>query len=477
MSDNSEFSREPSRRWPDYRAVWRWHFYAGLFCIPFVIILSITGTIYLFKPQFEAWNDRPYDHLTVEGPAAGARAQIEAALAAVPDSKFQAYELPTASDSATRVLVEKEGKSIRVYVHPQSSDVLGSVADDGGFVSLAKKIHGELLIGEIGSHIVELAACWTIVMILSGLFLWWPRQANGLGGVLYPRLFGGSRMFWRDIHGVTGMWISVFALFLVISGLPWADFWGEYFKEIRRLTGTAVAKQDWSTSSSESKPMNSAGGGEHQNHGGGGIGGGGGGGGGRRKPAVAVSVETLGEIDVVARSARLLGLLPPVLISPAAGKTSQWEVSSMTANRPKRVTLVVDGKTGDIQSRSGFEDRHIIDRAVGTGIAIHEGAMFGWFNQLLGLLTTSGLVLLSVSGIVLWWRRRSLGVLGAPVSGMNPRLSFGLFAIVIVLGVALPMFGASLIVVLLCEMLLLRRIPGVRRWLGLREPAARLAAD
>lgn len=35
------------RGWPDYASVWRWHFYAGVFCIPFVIVLSITGTIYL----------------------------------------------------------------------------------------------------------------------------------------------------------------------------------------------------------------------------------------------------------------------------------------------------------------------------------------------------------------------------------------------------------------------------------------------
>jgi hypothetical protein len=38
---------EQSRR--VYRAVWRWHFYAGIFCIPLVIWLACTGSIYLFK--------------------------------------------------------------------------------------------------------------------------------------------------------------------------------------------------------------------------------------------------------------------------------------------------------------------------------------------------------------------------------------------------------------------------------------------
>ena len=37
--------------WPQYRTVWRWHMLAGLFCLPFVAFLALTGTIYLFKPQ------------------------------------------------------------------------------------------------------------------------------------------------------------------------------------------------------------------------------------------------------------------------------------------------------------------------------------------------------------------------------------------------------------------------------------------
>ena len=38
-----------------YRTVWRWHFYAGLFVVPFILLLSLTGAIYLFKPQIDRW--------------------------------------------------------------------------------------------------------------------------------------------------------------------------------------------------------------------------------------------------------------------------------------------------------------------------------------------------------------------------------------------------------------------------------------
>ena len=48
-----------------YRALWRWHFHAGLLCIPFVLILAITGAIYLFKPQIDALADRDVDSLAL----------------------------------------------------------------------------------------------------------------------------------------------------------------------------------------------------------------------------------------------------------------------------------------------------------------------------------------------------------------------------------------------------------------------------
>jgi uncharacterized iron-regulated membrane protein len=106
---------------------------------------------------------------------------------------------------------------------------------------------------------------------------------------------------------------------------------------------------------------------------------------------------------------------------------------------------------------------------VGTGIAAHEGQLFGWPNQLLGLFTASGLVLLSVSSVVMWGRRRESG-LGAPRPAARPSFSLGLVILVALLGIYLPLFGASLIVMLLREWAVLRRIPPIRDWLGLHIP-------
>lgn len=69
-----------------YRTIWRWHFYAGLFVLPFVLILSVTGSIYLFKPQIDRWEERAWRGLGTEG-AVSPDAQLAAVLKTNPDRK------------------------------------------------------------------------------------------------------------------------------------------------------------------------------------------------------------------------------------------------------------------------------------------------------------------------------------------------------------------------------------------------------
>lgn len=482
MSESPPAS-EPTR-WPDYRAVWRWHFYASLFCMPFVIVLSISGAIYLFKPQIEAYLDRPYDQLAITGELASVADQVRAAVAAVPNGAASGYELRASETSAARVLVRAGGQTHRVYVHPQTREVLHQVPEDQRLMRWMFKLHGELLLGDRGSNIVEIAACWTIVMLLTGLFLWWPRKTNRGAGVVYPRLRQGSRIMWRDLHSVTGFWIVGCALLLLATGLPWAKFWGNYFKAVRRWTGTAVAQQDWTTGSERGAQRGGdeggreGGGGGHEGHGGHGDHGGNSAsdsspqpgegkaanGKAARRPPPTVDLTGFDRVVAVVTP---LQLEHPVVISPPSRGGDKWSAKSQTQNRPLRVNLVVDGRSGEILSREDYRDRHWVDRVMGVGIAAHEGQLFGWPNQLIGLLTAGGLVLLCVSGLMMWWRRRDPGTLGAPAARQPGRFSWLLLAIILALAIYLPLFGATLVAVLAIEWLVLKRIPRLRDWLGL----------
>jgi uncharacterized iron-regulated membrane protein len=256
MSEAVPTNPSPSRsekRAQLYRMLWRWHFYAGLFCIPFVIILSITGAIYLYKPQVEAFLDRPYRGLAFEGVAQPASRQVQAALASAPGHQLKSYQLPQDQSDAVAILVSRGGVDQLVYVHPQSLEILKSIPAESRFMAVLRTIHGELLMGDNGSLIVELAASWALVMVATGLYLWWPRGARGLAGLAWPRLNQGSKILWRDLHAVTGVWVSFFAMFLIITGLPWANVWGDAFKAVRKATGTSAQSQDWTRSRSSER--------------------------------------------------------------------------------------------------------------------------------------------------------------------------------------------------------------------------------
>lgn len=482
----------------DHRTVWRWHFYAGLFCIPFVLWLCVTGTIFLFHPQIQHWLDRPFDHLEIFH-RASANAQVQAALAAVPGTTLDSYQLPYTPTSASEVLVDKGTAQFRVYIHPQTLAVLHIDNEDHRIDIFTSRLHGELLLGKYGSWITELAASWAVVMVLTGLFLWWPRHASGLAGVLYPRLRAGGRTFWKDIHAVTGIYVSFFALFLLFTGLPWAKAWGGYLKAIRHFSAGHAVQQDWTTSSADTlaarskrfsaaypaPPMDMSGmstmhtipgmPSAHHMEGMPNMS--------SMEPAAAEHAQHLGfgrhatnlsgpdafrDLDKMVATVAPLGLPNPVLISPPMHSGGNWTAKSDTRDRPLRVDLVLDGHSGALLKRTDFSSKPWLDRVIGTGIAAHEGQLFGPLNQLLSLFTTAGLFLLSISGLIMWWKRKPGSVLGAPAPLHPIRFSAALLALLVALGLYFPFLGGSMLLVLLTERLILRRLPTTRHWLGLR---------
>lgn len=403
-----------------WKGLWRWHFHAGLLCIPFVIVLAITGSIFLFKPQIDAFADRGVDSLTLSGPRATGEQHVAAAIASLPGSKLFVYEVPLEPDDAVRVhLYGADGAGRIIYVHPHTLEVLKSVSHTSRFTEIVKTLHGELLAGKTGSLLVELAASWAVVMLGTGLFLWWPRDGNGIAGVVYPRLGRGSRVFWRDLHAVTGVWVSALAMFLLITALPWTTVVGKNISQLRAWV--APAPQDWTSNSAD----------EHAAH---------------RRQAAAAAVATPLEIDDIIKRIAPYRLEPPVRLYLPNEKQPRWRVRAETQNRPKVRELELDPFTGELAHETPFSAKTGLDKAIHIGIAAHEGQLFGLANQLLGLFTALGLIALCVSAIVMWWRRRPGGSLGVPAPRVAQfRVGFGLWTAVVAVSLLLPVLGMSLV--------------------------------
>ncbi len=421
-----------------YRSVWRWHFYAGIFCIPFIIILSVTGAIYLFKPQIDNFIETSLHQINSSKERSTPNQHIAVAIESVPGSSFLSYRLPQNINDAVLINVIQNKTRYLVYVDPYTLKVLKRVQHDRQFIQIVRSIHGELLAGNAGAVLVELAACWAIVLILTGVYLWWPRKFSGFAGVIYPRIRDGGRRVLKDLHAVIGVWVAGFTLLLLVSGLPWALVWGSAFKELRKLENPFV-KQEWQTNNNK----------QAQNW-------------------RAVSASTYDLNQNIYLQAESLNFAFPVEVSIANEEKNHWKVSSQNQNRPLRQDAWINNE-GEVYRQKSFADKKPIDKIIGVGIAIHEGQLFGWFNQLLGLLTALGLITMSVTGAIMWLKRKPADTLGAPPAIPDTKNRKILIAFILLPALFLPVLFISIVVIALLEKLVFQNIPYMRNWFCLAD--------
>ncbi|MFZ4677034.1 MAG: PepSY-associated TM helix domain-containing protein [Nodosilinea sp.] len=449
-----------------YRTVWRWHFYAGLFVIPFMLLLAITGSIYLFKPQLDSLMYPnllfvPGQDVTSVLPYSQ---QLQTVQRAYPNATISNITPSIAPDRSTEVAITTADNELTAFVNPYNGQLLGTRDENQNLQAIIRRFHGELMIGKIGDYLVELAACWGLVLLLTGLYLWLPRNGFSVWGVLLPRLNSTSkRVFWRDLHSVSGFYGAILIAFLILTGLPWSGFWGETFAQVwnrfppyvfdgttpqsTQLTGTLNQQGaqivPWAV---EQLPM------PHSAH----------------QPGSSAPGQmqpTAIGVDAVIDMARAQGAPAGFSVTLPEGETGVYTVAAYPGDSTQEVTMHIDQYSGKVLADVRWQDYGLVPKAVELGISIHMGKYFGLANQLLMLLACLLLIVLCLSGTVMWWRRRPDGRLGAPVLASYDHWRVPL-VMVAIMGIIFPLVGLSLIAVLLLDYLLLSRLPNLKRLLN-----------
>ena len=129
-------------------------------------------------------------------------------------------------------------------------------------------------------------------------------------------------------------------------------------------------------------------------------------------------------------------------------------------------TVHVDRYGGQVVSTYGFDDYPALAKVVSLGIGLHEGRSLGLWSFWGSALMCLAVIFMCVTGPLMWWRRRPKGSssLGAPRGRMPLRSTPLLVVALVALGVFLPVFGVSLVAVLLLDQLVLRRVPALSAW-------------
>lgn len=455
----------PKRPTNWFGAFWRWHFYGSLIVIPVLFALSVSGMTYMFRAQVDAWTHPGV--LTVSAPAGAERLPLSEQEAAV-RSAFPDREILSATDNSgdrATVFVTSVGEDSRnVYVDPFNAAITGDLHIDDLVSTWAERVHGDLLLGdgEVGDRIVELGASWAIVLTVTGFIIFFlgrrPRKAAAAKRVKGARL--------RNWHALVGLPVGLGILMLVVSGLPWTGVWGSLASGVASNTGDSLWGADPGAESTVKDQVEASNG--------------------SSSPAgwevadlptaTSTGTGTTISIDTATAAARSAGAPEPYFATYPAGETGvysvygyQWANNGNPAESDITLqkTVHVDQYSGQALAVYSYNDLSLLSKTVANGIAIHEGRRFGPVNMVLTSLFCGAVIFMCISAPMMWWTRRNNAAgLAAPRARLPIFANWILLIAVVALGVFLPLFGLSLLVILTLDQLLIRRIPAARKFFG-----------
>jgi uncharacterized iron-regulated membrane protein len=453
-----------------YRRIWRWHFFAGLACLPFIVSLAVTGAMYLFHRQID---DIVYAAEMVRqapqraAPALAPSGLIARAVAAYPGQP-KAIHLPADARHNVQVDVRRAaGGTLQVFLDPSSGAVAGAIAEDRRVMTIVKHIHSLAIAGDVGKAVIEIVAGWIIVLMATGIYLWWPRGRSG--GVVSIRPGAKGRLWWRDLHAVTGAFGGAIILFLALTGMPWSVFWGANVNAWLSAHGLGVPSGMWSGVPKSSLPPAALGelpwsqqqdavpasGDPHAAHR-------------AMEHGAQAGYSVLSHPgtmapDAVVRRLAGMGLASGYRLMLPRDERGVYSAIRMPGRLDGQRVVHVDQYSGRVLMDIGADRIGAIGRITEWGVSVHQGGEYGTPNLLLMLAGCLALAALCLSGTLAWWKRRPSGRLAAPPRKQGDRLAKGVLAIAVVLGCCFPLLGASMLAVLLLDTAITALLPAVQR--------------
>ncbi len=391
--------------------LWRWHGIAGLLVAPLLLILALTGAVYLFRWEVDRWC-----HPTLFAPVVGTASatyaqQLQAVAEAFPSYQAESVAIDPEHAWPTEVVIrDLTGATRTVLVDPATAHVRGSLADDQRWTAIAIHVHRDLFAGTPGRVLLELAASWAVILVLSGVWLWWPVTSQRVQGLFVPSQ-GRDLRWW---HVTPGVVLAPAMLMLVLSGLPWTVVWGRLYEQATTALGSGFPSEVfWQ----------------------------------RPRSALAASTSPL-SIDDVLHAVEGRGFPTALVIDLPRTVGESWVIHGQMGRDPLRSRWTfVDPHDGRILYERSWADIGTLARPATIGVSLHMGLLFGPWNRLLCLAGCIGIAAAAISGPLLWWQRRRRGMHLPRVTWRDlPRRLW--LAVVIVLAL-LPVAAVGAVVVVL----------------------------
>jgi uncharacterized iron-regulated membrane protein len=203
------------------------HLWLGLSSGLVVFIISVTGCLYAFKTEIEDLT-QPYRYV-----------QTEARPTLVPSAMKAIGNRILPGKNLHSVTYRKNGRAAILtfyhdqpayyylaFVNPYSGEVLAVRDMSRDFFYQVLQGHYYLwLPPTVGQPIAATATLLFVVMLISGLILWWPKNK----AARQQRFSVKWQAPWRrrnyDLHAVAGFYVTGIAALLALTGLVWGFQW------------------------------------------------------------------------------------------------------------------------------------------------------------------------------------------------------------------------------------------------------------
>lgn len=343
------------------------HLWLGLFTGIIVVIISITGCMYVFEQEIRDYLQKDYAFVpTVQQPQASLAKLLEEFEKIAPGQKVTGIEINNTAPNATVILTA--GKHDVYYLDPYNGSLVMKTKPD--FLVTVEDIHTALLLGDTGKFIIRWSVVIFVIMLISGLILWFPGQMRLIKQAVTIKWGASFKRVNYDLHNVLGFYASGILLVSALSGL----YFG--FKEVKTVVSFFSGSK--LTEGVKAAPV--------------------------RQPVIS---ETIPEhYERIYRQA-IVQYPGAILTNLSIRKDGNLR---LRLNYPaewarKRNTFFYSPENGQLIRSKLYKDFNRADWIEAGNYNLHTGQMFGLFGKIVATIVSLIAASLPITGFIIWLKK------------------------------------------------------------------------
>ncbi len=203
--------------------------------IPFGLIITITcfsGAMLVFEKEItESANQDLYFVREVKDAPLPMEQLLGTVAATLPDSvSVTGVTVSSDPERAYKVSLSKPRRA-SVFIDQYTGEVKGRYERPAFFATMfslhrwlmdSTKQDGSICVGKL---IVGISTIVFVVVLITGVIVWFPRNKDMLKHRLCISTKHGLRKFWHDLHVAGGVYVVVILLAMALTGLTWSFEW------------------------------------------------------------------------------------------------------------------------------------------------------------------------------------------------------------------------------------------------------------